>query len=144
MYYTNYISEKEKEDDEANSTELLRFVPQDNSGENIWEKSTPYITSYGALTTLISRTKDKRKKLYFNIEKQIDNLSTYLIIKQATYKTSQIIIENYSSYISFCVSSTGLRFISIDILFCVSSFICSSVVQPISLRRVFIPKLCFI
>ena len=37
LYYTNYISEKEKEDDEANSTELLRFVPQDNSGENIWE-----------------------------------------------------------------------------------------------------------
>ena len=107
LYYTNYISEKEKEDDEANSTELLRFVPQDNSGENIWEKSTPYITSYGALTTLISRTKDKRKKLYFNIEKQIDNLSTYLIIKQATYKTSQIIIENYSSYISFCVWQEG-------------------------------------
>ena len=80
MYYTNYISEKEKEDDEANSTELLRFVPQDNSGENIWEKSTPYITSYGALTTLISRTKDKRKKLYFNIEKQIDNLFKFLFL----------------------------------------------------------------
>ena len=106
LYYTTYHSRKNT--NSHYSEDVLRFLLIDVSdpsdkGRNIaqWERSTPYVINSGTLTTLFVKHKTRpNEKMYFNIEKQVDNLSTYLTIKPTTLTTSQIKIENYSSSVS--------------------------------------------
>ncbi len=95
FYYTNYFD----------SIIKFRPIPNDNNSSE-YNYSNPYVTNSGTLTTLYSFKKidifsNKIEKLYFNIEKKIENLSTFLIIKECNIETCQISVLNYSNYVSF-------------------------------------------
>ena len=57
-----------------------------------YEYSSPYSTDLGNSTLICKNEIDD--KLYINIEKKIDKLITYIIIKPTTYENSQFIIKN--------------------------------------------------
>ena len=117
LYYSEYNNENEGNGKNYKGTKLykkkfienmLRFVLLNKENNiNKFLASSPYSTECGTLTTIINSTsKDKNEqsnntKYFFNIEKKVDNLTTYLILSETNFSNSQIQITNNSNLISF-------------------------------------------
>jgi hypothetical protein len=88
----------------ANSLVCFRPVEEDemlqyHSGSK-WNWSLPIsLINTGLMTVQISGIKSFEKK-YINMEKKIEENTTFVILSEADFTNAQFVIENYSSYIS--------------------------------------------
>jgi hypothetical protein len=88
----------------ANSLVCLRPIEEDenlhyHSGSK-WNWSLPIsLINSGLMTIQISGIRSFEKK-YINMEKKIEDNTTFVILNEADYTNAQFIVENYSSYIS--------------------------------------------
>ena len=79
----------------------ISFVPlilQDNR-ENYWSETSPISLTSGCFYTIKCVNTKTKEILYFNVEKKIDESSTYIILTKASIDNAQIVIENYSKCI---------------------------------------------
>ena len=73
---------------------LIRF----KLGNDEWDYSSPIsLVNVSYCTLKCNNLKQKKKNFYINVEKKLDNLSTYIILTKSEINSTQIVIENYSN-----------------------------------------------